>query len=164
MSGKIEHKTTLKIVFIFLCIIIVSGSIFGIYAGSFLTITEGVGFTALIVVSSLLLFTAVYGVFFLYFRKRIPIIDQIGKSTKILLIWLIVAIGTGGSAVGIYFNLPKVVKKMIGEIIVLCVLAILTAICLYSIFFLILGVIQKKVKVTETKNTTEDETIIKEKQ
>ena len=163
MSEKNEHKISLKIAFIFLCIVIASGSIFGIYAGSFLTITEGVGFTALIVVSFLLLFSAVYGVFSLYFRKRIPIIDQIGRSTKIQLIWLIVAIGTGGAAVGIYLNRLKLIKKMIGEIIVLCVLAILIAICLYSIFFLILGVIQKKVKITETKNTTEDETIIKEK-
>ena len=160
MLEKTRIKIISRVILISLYLVIAIASICGIILISIIILhTDDYRFIALIVVLTILLMGAVYGASSLSLRKGVSKTDRIQKSVKNLLIWLIVAVGTGGGAVGAYYNAWRL--RMTAMIGVFHLAAILNVICFYSLFILIFGIRQKKAKATEVKKTSEDEITIK---
>ncbi len=147
MSKEIAGKVGL----IILCIAIAVFSVIGILVGIlYMAFSGDNGWIALIVGSGVAFIGAIFGIFYVSFKKKTLKEKEVKKtkrSNKETIIWLSVTIVSGAGAVSTYFLGRMQFTRTFN--LMLSLIVILGAVCLFSLFVLISGKSIRSEKITD---------------
>ena len=147
-----SEKTWRKIGLIILCMVIAVGSAFGLYVGYLFAVHyEDYGYIALMVVSVVAFVGAIFGIFYVVFGKksqRDKKAERIRRPIKETIIWLCVTFFSGAGVVLTYFLGFQIYYGPEG--LVLSLIVIFIAVCLFSLFALISGKSIRRENIADT--------------
>ena len=157
-----SEETTTMIGKIILLIVVAGGSVFGIIIGIVILAWSGRSWgIALIIGSVLLIISAVFGIFRIYFSNRTQRdkkTERKEKLTRRTIIWIVVSIGSGAGA--FLFSVVRIGSIWLKFILV----AFLVGLCLFAVIVLISGRTERNEEISEIKPPIDVENITEEDQ